>query len=57
MKIEKLIYRYDKVASKKMTEIENNFAYQLEQNQKLIDQAKWLKEEVRRLEEERLNAK
>ena len=55
--IEKLIYRYDKVASKKMTEIENNFAYQLEQNQKLIDQAKWLKEEVRRLEEERLNAK
>ena len=28
--IEKLIYRYDKVASKKMTEIENNFAYQLE---------------------------
>ena len=40
-----------------MTEIENNFAYQLEQNQKLIDQAKWLKEEVRRLEEERLNAK
>ena len=55
--IEKLIYRYDKVASKKMTEIENNFAYQLEQNQKLIEQAKWLKEEVRRLEEERLNAK
>ena len=55
--IEKLIYRYDKVASKKMTEIENNFAKQIEQNQKLIDQAKWLKEEVRRLEEERLNAK
>ena len=55
--IEKLIYRYDQGASKRMAEIEKNFAESLEQNQKLVEQAKWLKEEIKRLEEAKLNAK
>ena len=54
--IEKLIYRYDQAASKRMAEIEKNFEESLEQNKKLVEQAKWLKEEIKRLEEAKLNA-
>ena len=62
--LEKLIYRYDRSAHKRMKEIEDNYKVldeQLERHEerinKLAEKSKWLKEEIERLEEEKLNAK
>ena len=53
----KLVLRYDQTSHERMKKIEDNFIYQEEKLNKLIQRTKHITEVIDHLEKERLNAK